>query len=144
MCAIKGNVIAALSSSSVGHVRFRDTKLTMLLKHSLGGTASTVRSVEDSASNHAELLTHTVLYNQALIATVGPAAISGGETLSTLLFASRCMAVKADPIQHEEVNYAEMYARLQVGYRINCVWCVLYRASQNELIIAGEVRKLGA
>jgi hypothetical protein len=39
--------------------------------------------------------------------------VNYGETLSTLMFASRCMAVKTTPIQHEEIDYAEMCARLQ-------------------------------
>lgn len=39
--------------------------------------------------------------------------VNYGETLSTLLFASRCMAVKAAPVQHEIVDYAEMCAQLQ-------------------------------
>lgn len=86
-----GNVIAALAETSAAHVPYRDSKLTRLLQDSLGGTAST-----------------------ALVATVGPAAINYGETLSTLLFATRCMAVKTTPIQHEELDYAEMCARLQV------------------------------
>ena len=85
-----GNVIAALAEQNASHVPYRDSKLTRLLQDSLGGTAST-----------------------ALIATVGPAAVNYGETLSTLLFASRCMAVKITPIQHEEVDYAEMCAKLQ-------------------------------
>lgn len=54
---------------------------------------------------------HVILYGYV---KVGPAAINYGETLSTLLFATRCMAVKTTPIQHEEVNYAELCARLQV------------------------------
>ena len=33
--------------------------------------------------------------------------------MSTLMFASRCMAVKTTPVQHEEVDYAEMCVRLQ-------------------------------
>jgi hypothetical protein len=106
-----GNVIAALadeqtkslsasntlsgSSSSPSythhHIPYRDSKLTRLLQDSLGGTAST-----------------------ALIATIGPAAINYGETLSTLLFAQRCMAVKITPIPHEEIDYAEMCAKLQL------------------------------
>ena len=85
-----GNVIAALADPSQGHIPYRDSKLTRLLQDSLGGTAST-----------------------ALVATIGPAAINYGETLSTLLFAARCMAVKVTPVQHEEVDYAEMCARLQ-------------------------------
>lgn len=85
-----GNVIAALADSNTGHIPYRDSKLTRLLQDSLGGTAST-----------------------ALIATIGPAAVNYGETLSTLLFAQRCMAVKVTPLQHEEVDYAEMAAKLQ-------------------------------
>ena len=85
-----GNVIAALAESNTSHVPYRDSKLTRLLQDSLGGTAST-----------------------ALMATVGPAAVNYGETLSTLLFATRCMAVKSNIVQHEEVDYAEMCARLQ-------------------------------
>ena len=38
---------------------------------------------------------------------------NAGETLSTLLFATRCMAVKTVPVQHAEVDYAEMCAALQ-------------------------------
>lgn len=85
-----GNVIAALADPNSAHIPYRDSKLTRLLQDSLGGTAST-----------------------ALIATVGPAAINYGETLSTLQFATRCMAVKSTPVLHEEVDYAEMCARLQ-------------------------------
>lgn len=73
-----GNVIAALAESNSAHIPYRDSKLTRLLQDSLGGTAAT-----------------------ALIATIGPAAINYGETLSTLLFAQRCMAVKVTPIRHE-------------------------------------------
>ena len=85
-----GNVIAALAEDKNVHVPYRDSKLTRLLQDSLGGTAST-----------------------ALVATVGPAPINYSETLSTLLFAARCMSVKTTPIQHEEVDYAEMCANLQ-------------------------------
>jgi kinesin family protein 3/17 len=51
-----GNVIAALAEANVGHIPYRDSKLTRLLQDSLGGTART-----------------------ALIATVGPAAVNYGE-----------------------------------------------------------------
>jgi kinesin family protein 3/17 len=87
-----GNVIAALAEQSTvkTHIPYRDSKLTRLLQDSLGGTAST-----------------------ALVATVGPAPVNYSETLSTLLFAARCMAVKTSPVQHEEVDYAEMCANLQ-------------------------------
>lgn len=72
------------------HIPYRDSKLTRLLQDSLGGTAST-----------------------ALLATVGPAPVNYGETLSTLLFATRCMNVKTRPLRHEEVDYAQLCARLQ-------------------------------
>jgi hypothetical protein len=99
-----GNVIAALAESTTAHVPYRDSKLTRILNDSLGGTAST-----------------------SLIATVGPAPSNYNETLSTLQFASRspllltfivnptlrCMAVKSTPVQHEEVDYAELCTRLQ-------------------------------
>ena len=52
-----GNVIAALAEANVGHIPYRDSKLTRLLQDSLGGTART-----------------------ALIATVGPAAVNYGKT----------------------------------------------------------------
>lgn len=85
-----GNVIAALAEPNVGHVPYRDSKLTRILNDSLGGTASTV-----------------------LIATIGPAPSNYNETLSTLQFASRCMSVKSTPVQHEEIDFAEMCAKLQ-------------------------------
>ena len=85
-----GNVIAALAQEQVTHVPYRDSKLTRLLQDSLGGTAST-----------------------ALIATVGPAAVNYAETLSTLSFAARCMAVKTTMVTHEEVDYADMCVKLQ-------------------------------
>lgn len=90
-----GNVIAALADQQGAgarqrHIPYRDSKLTRLLQDSLGGTAST-----------------------ALVATIGPAPVNYNETLSTLLFATRCMAVKSNPVQHEEVDYADLCARLQ-------------------------------
>lgn len=85
-----GNVIAALAEANVGHVPYRDSKLTKILHDSLGGTAST-----------------------ALVAAIGPAQSNYAETLSTLVFASRCMAVKTTPVQHAEIDYPELCAQLQ-------------------------------
>ena len=85
-----GNVIAALAVDSK-HVPFRDSKLTRILQDSLSGTAST-----------------------ALIATVGPAPVNEAESLSTLMFASRCMHVKSTPVFNEEIDYIGMCAKLQV------------------------------
>jgi hypothetical protein len=66
-----GNVIAALAEANVGHIPYRDSKLTRLLQDSLGGTART-----------------------ALIATVGPAAVNYGELWNACtlrLSARRCV-----------------------------------------------------
>lgn len=86
-----GNVIAALAEANVTHVPYRDSKLTKILHDSLGGTAST-----------------------ALIAAIGPAHSNYAETLSTLVFASRCMAVKTTPVQHAEIGTSS-YAQLTAG-----------------------------
>lgn len=68
---------------------WQDSKLTRLLQNSLGGSANT-----------------------ALLGTIGPSAACVSETLSTLLFASRCMHVKSAPVRHEELDYARLYSRL--------------------------------
>ena len=73
-----GNVIAVLADIGSGksrastHVPYRDSKLTRLLQDSLGGTTRTV-----------------------VVACVGPAAASCGETLSTLKCADRARKVMA-------------------------------------------------
>jgi kinesin family member 15 len=69
-----GNVITNLvdiSNGKLRHVHYRDSKLTFLLKDSLGGNAKT-----------------------SIVATVSPAAINFGETLSTLKFAQRAKNIK--------------------------------------------------
>ncbi|CAN0496317.1 unnamed protein product, partial [Ectocarpus sp. 12 AP-2014] len=68
----------------------RDSKLTRILADSLGGDA-----------------------NAALVATVGPAPQNQAETLSTLVFASRCMRVQSNPVRHEEHEEMEVTTRLQ-------------------------------
>ena len=97
-----GQVIAALSAVSTAngtaaaariHVPWRDSKLTRLLYGNLGGASNTY-----------------------LLATVGPAPENAGESLSTLLFASRCMRVSASPVAsqpHTQQDYAELAAALQ-------------------------------
>ena len=68
-----------------------DAQLTLMsFTYSLGGRASTV-----------------------LIATVGPAEINQSETLSTLLFASRCMHIRSTPTVNEDLDYASLCAQLQ-------------------------------
>ena len=81
-----GQVIAAISSEAAAaergggsaraaHAPWRDAKLTKLLHGSLGCGA-----------------------HCCLVATVAPAPADAAETLSTLLFAARCMRVTAQPL----------------------------------------------
>lgn len=75
------------------HVPWRDSKLTRLLYGNLGGSSNTF-----------------------LLATIGPSVINTNETLSTLLFASRCMRVSSTPVAtltHTQLDYADLAARLQ-------------------------------
>ena len=85
-----GNVVAALADPNAPHIPFRDSNLTKLAQDSLGGNANT-----------------------ALIATIGPAMENNSETLSTLMFASRCMRLRSEPVRNEEVDYAQMVSVLQ-------------------------------
>ena len=64
---------------AVGHVPFRDSKLTRLLQPALGGNCRT-----------------------AVVCTITPAYIHAEETLNTLRFALRAQHVR----QHAEVNEA--------------------------------------
>jgi hypothetical protein len=73
-----GNVISAITNGNIKHIPFRESKLTRLLQTSLSGDSKVV-----------------------LIATVGPAFVNGGESLSTLQFASRCKEIVLIPQYNE-------------------------------------------
>jgi hypothetical protein len=74
-----GKVISALSTENLTHIPFRDSKLTRLLQPSLNGKV-------------------------VLVATVSPCYKYGGETISTLQFASRCKQVICIPTLEEDLN----------------------------------------
>ncbi|KAL3657425.1 hypothetical protein V7S43_017743 [Phytophthora oleae] len=77
-----GNVIMGLSEQSVGkhrHVHYRDSKLTFLLKDSLGGNSKTF-----------------------MVATISPAEDSAFETLSTLKFAQRAKMIQNSAVVNED------------------------------------------
>ena len=77
---------------------------------------------------------------QYLIATIGPAAINASESLSTLLFASRCMRVASNPVVNEEVDYAELSAQLQMqiaGMERECVFQVVHTGVCVLLVVVG-------
>ena len=72
-----GKVIKSLSDkkNKLPYVPYRDSKLTMLLMDSLGGTAKAL-----------------------MIACVSPSAVYFEETLSTLTYATNAMNIKNRPI----------------------------------------------
>jgi hypothetical protein len=77
-----GKVIKALSDRKVKvpYIPYRDSKLTMLLMDSLGGTSKAL-----------------------MVACASPASVYFDETLSTLNYATRTMNIKNKPvIQMEE------------------------------------------
>lgn len=77
-----GNVIAALTDSKPrSHIPYRDSKLTRLLKDSLGGNCKTT-----------------------MIVMVSPAPEAFSETLSTLKFATRAKKIKNDAKINEDVD----------------------------------------
>ncbi|KAI7804745.1 putative kinesin heavy chain-like, partial [Triplophysa rosa] len=78
---IFGNVIFALSSVGCQHVPYRESKLTRALRDCLGGNCRTCLVV--TVSSHSPL----------------------SETLSSLQFASRAMAVPSRPIYTSQLHY---------------------------------------
>jgi len=79
-----GKVIMALAEKSRGkqvHVHYRDSKLTYLLKDSLGGNSKTI-----------------------IIANISPSFTQAAETLSTLEFAKRAKRIKNKPMVNLKVK----------------------------------------
>lgn len=74
-----GNVVSALADGRGAHVPYRDSKLTRLLRDSLGGNAKTV-----------------------MVATLGPATFNYDESLSTLRYANRAKNIKNVPRVNED------------------------------------------
>ncbi|KAL3860748.1 hypothetical protein ACJMK2_010823, partial [Sinanodonta woodiana] len=90
-----GNVINSLVSCSNGktrHIPYRDSKLTFLLRNSLGGNAKT-----------------------HMIACIHPGAKCFGETLSTLQFAKRAKMIKNKAVINEDTegNTAVLQAEIR-------------------------------
>lgn len=81
---ILGKVINSLARRKIGHIPYRESKLTHLLKDSLGGNAKT-----------------------AIIANVSPANSSISETISTLMFAQRAKQIENKAIINKETSSAD-------------------------------------
>ncbi|KAI8055894.1 P-loop containing nucleoside triphosphate hydrolase protein [Syncephalis plumigaleata] len=92
-----GSVIARLAEQSGdnrGHVPYRDSKLTRILQNSLGGTAKT-----------------------SVICTITPATTFVDETISTLKFARRAMAIANKPTINEVITDAAKLERYREEIR---------------------------
>ncbi len=74
-----GNVISALVDGKSTHIPYRDSKLTRLLRDSLGGNSKTV-----------------------MVANIGPASYNYEETLTTLRYANRAKNIKNRPRVNED------------------------------------------
>ena len=85
-----GNVISSLTNPNTSHISYRDSKLTRLLKESLGGNAKT-----------------------SLIVTVSPSTYNQDETMSSLLFALRAMKVQNRPVINKTIDYQALSIKLQ-------------------------------
>eukprot|EP00741_Cyanophora_paradoxa_P005979 tig00000955_g5797.t1 len=77
-------------SAKGGHVPYRDSKLTRMLEHSLGGNSKT-----------------------AIVCTISPSARNLDESLSTLSFASRAKKIKNNATINEFMDDRSMMKKLQ-------------------------------
>ncbi|XP_022094268.1 kinesin-like protein KIF27 [Acanthaster planci] len=84
-----GNVISALSDPKrrVSHIPYRDSKITRILKDSLGGNAKT-----------------------CMITCISPSAVNFDETLNALKYANRARNIKNKPIVNRDVNSCRIAA----------------------------------
>ncbi|XP_038053284.1 kinesin-like protein KIF27 isoform X2 [Patiria miniata] len=84
-----GNVISALSDPKRrgAHIPYRDSKITRILKDSLGGNAKT-----------------------CMITCISPSAVSFDETLNALKYANRARNIKNKPIINRDVNSCRIAA----------------------------------
>ncbi|XP_068604371.1 kinesin-like protein KIF9 [Brachionichthys hirsutus] len=87
--------VLALADRRRDHVPFRQSKLTHVLKDSLGGNCNTV-----------------------LVANVYGEAAQMDETLSTLRFASRMKRIRSDPVVNERTDSAARIRRLEKEIRL--------------------------
>lgn len=83
-------VVKALGESGRGHIPYRQSKLTHLLKDSLGGNCKT-----------------------AMIANIWPEAKMLEETISTLRFAQRMQKVYNDPIMNEHTDPSTLLVKYE-------------------------------
>ena len=88
-----GNCIHALSErkkGGIGHVPFRDSKLTRLLQDSLGGNSKT-----------------------SMIVCIGPSKVHVDETIMSLSFGFRARKIENKPTVNKKVDYRVLSGQLQ-------------------------------
>jgi kinesin family protein 5 len=85
-----GNCINALTKAKKGHVPYRDSKLTFILRESLGGNAKTT-----------------------LVIACSPHAFNLEETISTLRFGQRAKSIKNKAKINQERSVAELEAIIE-------------------------------
>eukprot|EP00041_Stephanoeca_diplocostata_P028312 m.799477 g.799477 ORF g.799477 m.799477 type:complete len:212 (+) comp23353_c0_seq2:304-939(+) len=90
-----GNCINALHTGNQKYVNFRDSKLTRLLKESLGGNCRTV-----------------------MIACASPASVHFEETYNTMNYANRAKNIKTKAVQNASVVHAHI---AEFGRIIDCL-----------------------
>merc|ERR1719345_544350 len=76
-----GGAAAGVDAARRPYVHYRDSKLTFLLRDSLGGNSKTV-----------------------IVANISPSALCFGETLSTLKFAARAKHIRCAAVMNEEYS----------------------------------------
>ncbi|KAI8824335.1 P-loop containing nucleoside triphosphate hydrolase protein [Fimicolochytrium jonesii] len=115
-----GNCITALADTSKRgkYVNYRDSKLTRLLKDSLGGNCRTV-----------------------MIANISPASTSFDETLNTLKYATRARTIKTKVTQQVSTKYEPYNATIQqLQGEIGVLKDRLTRAESTHLLADNPIR----
>ena len=87
-------VINKLADGPIGHIPYRDSKLTRILSNALGGNSHT-----------------------AIICTIAPAAANLSLSLSTLRFASRAKSIVNRPVINEILDDSELLESLKAQIR---------------------------
>jgi kinesin family protein 5 len=87
---VLGQVIKQLTDGTSTHIPYRDSKLTRILKDSLGGNSKTI-----------------------LIITCSPSISNHDESLSTLRFGQRAKAIQNKPVVNREMTIPELKRLLE-------------------------------
>lgn len=121
---VLGTIINRLSSaagdaSKIGHLPYRDSKLTRLLRPALGGNAKT-----------------------AIMCAVTPAAAHMEETMSTLKFAERAKKVTNNATRNEVVDYRSKYKEAATELALLREKCVSMEAELACVRGNGDDRKM--